>query len=53
MSSFWTQTTESALKRNVLNCPECGGRETRAELLPFRPLLELQTLYYGGEVTAG
>jgi hypothetical protein len=53
MSTRWTQPTESETKRNILKSPEGGGREVRAVSKPFRPLLELQPLYYGGEVTAG
>jgi hypothetical protein len=53
MSTRWTQPTESETKRNIFKCPEVGGGEARAVTMPFRPLLELQPLYFGGEVTAG
>jgi len=53
MSTRWTQPTESETKRNIFKCPEVGGREARAVSMPIRPLLELQPLYFGGEVTAG
>jgi len=53
MSTRWTQPTESETKRNVLKSPKVGGREARAVTTPFRPLLEFQPLYFGGEVTAG
>lgn len=53
MSTCWTQPTESECRRNILKSPEVGGREVRAVSIPFRPLLEFQPLYFGGEVTAG
>lgn len=53
MSIRWTQPTESENKRNIFKCPNVGGLEVRAVSTPFRPLLEFQPLYFGGEVTAG
>lgn len=53
MSGIRTQPTESVNKRTYRQAQRIGGREVRAVRNPFRPLLELQPLYYGGEVTAG
>ena len=63
MSRFWTKTTESAKKRELLAHPQQGGRETRAESMRMEPLLEYQPStgvnrkwcgsYFGGETTAG
>jgi hypothetical protein len=64
MSRNRTKPTESARKRAVFTDPQArGGRSTRAELMPTRPLLEfhlssggqlkLPNLFYGGETRAG
>lgn len=53
MSAVRTQPTESANKRNIPTVHMRGGEEARAVNMPFRPLLELQPLYFGGEITAG
>jgi len=64
MSRVRTQPTESATKRNVFtDLAVRGGRRTRAEFLPARPLLEYAaasggatkwpSLYYGGATRAG
>lgn len=53
MSALWTQPTESANKRSISTVRRRSGGEARAVNMPFRPLLELQPLYFGGEVTAG
>jgi hypothetical protein len=64
MSRVRTQPTESATKRDVFTDLQVrGGRRTRAEFLPARPLLEYTgafggplkwpSLFYGGETRAG
>lgn len=64
MSRNRTKPTESAGKRAVFTEPQArGGRSTRAERMPWRPLLEyhfapggqlkIPGLFYGGETRAG
>lgn len=64
MSEVRSRSAHSARKRDIiLKKPQTrGGRQTRAEFAPLRPLLEYQqaaevrkwcSLYFGGEFTAG
>lgn len=64
MSRNRTKPTESARKRAIFTDPQArGGRSTRAEWMPGRPLLEfhfapggqlkIPDLFYGGETRAG
>lgn len=64
MSRIRTKPTESEQKRAVFTDPQArGGRSTRAELRPWRPLLEfhfapggplkIPGLFYGGQTRAG
>lgn len=64
MSQVRSRSVQPARKRDIIfKKPQSrGGRQTRAEFAPMRPLLEYEdaaevrkwcSLYFGGEFTAG
>ena len=63
MSEVRSRSAQPARKRDItFKKPHPGGRQTRAEFVPLRSLLEYEqsaeirkwcSLYFGGEFTAG